>query len=256
MLYCPEEEDPTVRMLYGPIASWRFGRSLGIDPLACREKRCPYSCLYCQYGPTGRYTVRRGIWASSERLDAELAAWNRVNIDWATFAGMGEPTLARNLAELLAVVRSRLQVPTLLLTCGAFLPLNEVRHQAAAFDAVAVKLDAPDPELYQRVNRPAPGLHHDLEAVLGGVRQFRSMYRGRFILQMMWVQANWHAASDLAAIARSLQPDEVQLDTPFQPALGGPLSPEQMHHVKAHFQGLPTRSIYQGRQAQIVPVVF
>ena len=30
-----------MRILYGPIDSWRFGRSLGVDPLAAKHKLCP-----------------------------------------------------------------------------------------------------------------------------------------------------------------------------------------------------------------------
>ena len=41
-----------MRVIYGPVPSWRLGRSLGVDPLGGGEKRCTFDCLYCQLGPT------------------------------------------------------------------------------------------------------------------------------------------------------------------------------------------------------------
>ena len=63
-----------MRTVYGPIESWRFGRSLGIDPLAQKIKACPFSCIYCQYGPTEQPTVRRQNYVSSEQLQSDLEA--------------------------------------------------------------------------------------------------------------------------------------------------------------------------------------
>ena len=59
-----------MRVFYGPIDSWRFGRSLGVDPLAGRTKRCPLSCIYCQYGPTERPTRRRATFVTVEQIRA------------------------------------------------------------------------------------------------------------------------------------------------------------------------------------------
>lgn len=39
--------------VYGPVLSWRLGRSLGIDPLL-QPKTCTFDCLYCQLGRTYR----------------------------------------------------------------------------------------------------------------------------------------------------------------------------------------------------------
>ena len=36
-----------MRIVYGPVASWRLGRSPGIDPLGGTRKRCTFDCPYC-----------------------------------------------------------------------------------------------------------------------------------------------------------------------------------------------------------------
>ncbi len=242
-----------MRVLYGPVDSWRLGRSLGVDPLAQRTKQCPLSCIYCQYGPTANGSLRRQVWVLPERLRQELIELGPVEADCVTFAGLGEPTLALNLPDLVAEVRAALDLPVVILTGSALMPLSEVRRDLLVFDTVAIKLDAPDEALFRQINRPVSSYCFPFDAVLDGIRQFRSVYTGRFVLQMMWVQANRHAAGQMAALARSHDPDQVQLDTPLQPALGGPVSAAQMAEIERAFAGLPVRSIYQDGQARVIP---
>jgi wyosine [tRNA(Phe)-imidazoG37] synthetase (radical SAM superfamily) len=242
-----------MRTIYGPIDSWRFGRSLGVDPLAGRAKLCPLSCVYCQYGRTERLTLRRQIYVSADQLRSEMERLGDVEADCLTFAGLGEPTLARNLPDLVAVAREHLALPVVLLTGCGLLPREDVHRDLLAFDRVVAKLDAPDERLFEQINRPMSGYPYSLAAIVGGIRRFRQMYGGHLALQMMFIQANAHVAPHMAELARSLQPDEVQLDTPLQPALGGPLSADEMQEVVQAFAGLPVRCIYDAGRARVQP---
>jgi wyosine [tRNA(Phe)-imidazoG37] synthetase (radical SAM superfamily) len=257
VLYCPNrgclDGRCEMRTLYGPIDSWRFGRSLGVDPLAGKEKRCPFSCTYCQYGETPHPTWRRQPFVAVDRLEADLDLLGAVPADCVTFAGLGEPTLATNLPDLVAAVRRRFQQPVIVLTNSALIPDGNVRRDLLCFDAVVAKLDAPDAALFQQINRPGGGFPYSLAAIVEGIRRFRRMYGGRLVLQMMFVQASRHAAPQMARLARSLEPDEVQLDTPLQPALGGPLSRAEMQAIEVAFAGLPVRSVYARDGVQVKP---
>ena len=42
-------------LVFGPVPSRRFGRSLGINLVPF--KTCPYDCVYCQLGRTTNKTV-------------------------------------------------------------------------------------------------------------------------------------------------------------------------------------------------------
>jgi wyosine [tRNA(Phe)-imidazoG37] synthetase (radical SAM superfamily) len=242
-----------MRVIYGPIDSWRFGRSLGVDPLAGRTKMCPFSCIYCQYGPTLHPTRRRGTFVTVERLRPELESLGNVEADCVTFAGLGEPTLAQNLPALVAEVRRRLDLPILLLTGSALMPREEVRRDLVAFDQVAAKLDAPEEMIYRQINRPMNGFPYPLAAIVEGIRQFRRKYTGRLILQMMFLRSNVHLADEMAALARSIKADEIQLNTPLQPALGGPISAAEMKEVEEAFEGLPVRCVYDRDRARVRP---
>lgn len=39
-------------VIYGPVPSWRLGRSLGVDMVLQQAKTCRSNCAYCQLGPT------------------------------------------------------------------------------------------------------------------------------------------------------------------------------------------------------------
>ncbi len=41
-------------ILYGPVQSRRYGRSLGVNLMPGRDKVCSFDCVYCQYGRTRR----------------------------------------------------------------------------------------------------------------------------------------------------------------------------------------------------------
>jgi len=245
-----------LRTLYGPVISWRFGRSLGIDPLASRTKLCPLSCVYCQYGPTTRPSITRRTYVTAERLRNEAQALGFVEADAVTFAGLGEPTLAANLTELADVARAQFGLPVIVLTGSGLMPRTDVQRDLLAFDTVVAKLDAADQDLFRRVNRPCAALWHSFAAIVEGIRSFRQVYRGKFVLQMMFVQANLHAADDMAALARDIAPNEVQLNTPLQPALGGPLSATQMALVQEAFAGLPVCNVYADGAARVRPRLF
>ena len=247
-----------MRTLYGPIDSWRFGRSLGVDPLAAKLKLCPFSCTYCQYGETPHPAFRRRVFVTAERLAEDLASLGSVAADCVTFAGLGEPTLASNLVELVDTIRraelaTDVPPPVVLLTGSGLIARADVRRDLTAFDTVVAALDAADEGLFRRISRPGQGYPYSFAAIAEGLRLFRQAYTGRLVLQMMFLQANQHAAPQMADLARAIEPDEVQLSTPLQPALGGPISAAEMRQVARAFVGLPITTVYDGGQAQVKP---
>jgi wyosine [tRNA(Phe)-imidazoG37] synthetase (radical SAM superfamily) len=237
-----------MRVLYGPVASWRLGRSLGVDPLATRGKRCPFSCIYCQYGPTTRPTVRRQVYVPVERLRNAIRALGAVDADCVTFAGLGEPTLAANLAALATAARQELSLPLVLLTGSALLPNVDVRADMLAFDRVIATLNAADERTFRHINRPATSYSYSLQSLVEGLCRFREAYAGHLVVQVMLVRANLEAVPAIASLLRQIAPDEVQLNTPLQPALGGPLTAAEMRLAATHITGMPVSSVYDRGQ--------
>lgn len=240
-----------MKTVYGPVPSWRFGRSLGVDPICSKGKICSFDCTYCQLGRTQTKTMERKEYVSLSKVCEELEEADKSTTDVITFSGTGEPTLNTNLGEMISFAK-KFGFPVVVLTNSSLLHLKEVRDALENADVVSAKLDASNEALFQKINQPAEGIH--LDPVLGGIREFRKGFKGKLALQMMFVDANKKVAPEMAAIARELEPNEVQIDTPLRPSPVSPLSPEEMVQIEKSFRGLPFISVYREKKPLVTPL--
>ncbi|MEA1872107.1 MAG: radical SAM protein [Chloroflexota bacterium] len=240
-------------IIYGPVSSWRLGRSLGIDILNTCRKTCSFNCVYCQLGETTQFVAEPKEFVSLERLAKEIQSVRQIESDYATFSGMGEPTLASNLGEAIELARSILDLPIAVLTNSSLMFREDVRQQLAHADTVVAKLDVPNEELFAVVNRPAPGLHFD--QIKDGIRLFRDRYKGKLALQVMFIEANKDYASEIAALARQISPDEVQIDTPLRPSKVKPLPRENIASIREKFNNLRNViTVYEAPKPEVRPL--
>jgi len=234
--------------------------SLGIDPVSRQEKVCTFDCVYCQLGRAAAACVHRAVYVGHAELGAELDAFN-ATADYVTFSGRGEPTLAANLAELLAECRRHRREKTAILTNSSLICSREVREELAAFDLVVAKLDAPDQALFNEINRPASGL--SFEAIVEGLKLFSSCPRGRLAVQTMLVSRNKSRVLEMAGLYAAIRPDEVQLNTPLRPCGEKPLSRAEMDLAAAIIRaelerlgagGIKVIDVYSAKAPKPVPV--
>lgn len=166
-------------MVYGPVASRRLGRSLGINLLPSRHKLCTFDCAYCQYGPTSSSdasTLVDELPSVEEVIVAVEEALHRLPGPpaWLTFSGNGEPTLHPGFpaaVDAVIALRDRLcpQARTAVLSCSTEAGRPEVCAAIARLDARIMKLDVGSEEALQRYNRPAAGV--TLAGILEGLGQ-------------------------------------------------------------------------------------
>ncbi|MBD2496421.1 radical SAM protein [Nostoc sp. FACHB-280] len=202
--------------VYGPVKSWRYGKSLGIDPIGM-VSTCSFNCVYCQLGNIQKHTHQRQIFVPTNQILSDLQAiknWEDINV--VTLSGSGEPTLALNLAEILTAVKTVAQKPVIVLTNSTLLGDDTVRSALKWADIVAVKLDAISSKQLQRVNQPVATI--DLPNILTGIEQFRQEYKGYLAIQTM-VLSLWkpEILQDYIQFIQHLLPDEIQLNTPSRP---------------------------------------
>jgi len=210
----------TFSSVYGPVNSWRFGRSLGIDPIGLIST-CSFNCVYCQLGEIQRQSSDRELFISTEQIQRDLANFIPWEIDVVTVSGSGEPTLALNLGEILAMAKTFTQKPTAVLTNGSLLTNAQVRADLAVADHVSVKIDAISPNRFQRINRPIAGV--EPWEIWAGLQHLRQEYQGILAIQTMLLSPwNEQEQADYIALLQELMPDEVQLNTPTRPK---PLTP-------------------------------
>ncbi|MEW5976134.1 MAG: radical SAM protein [Acidobacteriota bacterium] len=207
-------------IVYGPIASRRFGFSLGINLLS-RAKLCNFDCLYCQCGWTPRALDTEAIENQVPDLVEVKVAVSRqfqqlgklgIQPETIVFSGNGEPTLHPNfpaIAEWVVKNRNRYLPKALvgILTNGTRLNEAPVKHGIDQLDFKAVKLDAG----WEWMDRPLD--RFDLDKAVRAWQRIPHIWIQSFFVQgrfdntfLRWVEP-W-----LAQIKR-ISPERVQLYT-------------------------------------------
>jgi wyosine [tRNA(Phe)-imidazoG37] synthetase (radical SAM superfamily) len=152
-------------IIYGPVASRRLGRSLGLNLLSTEKKVCSFDCLYCQYGftqlkcselKTGKYYP--SVEEVEEALNGVLSLLNPAP-QYITFSGNGEATLHPQFPEIVRRViniRDRMapSARTAILSNSAGIINPDIRKAVMLLDERIMKLDSATEDVFRRYNRP------------------------------------------------------------------------------------------------------
>jgi len=255
--------------VYGPVPSWRLGRSLGIDVLLS-PKTCTFDCVYCQLGPTvkkvsGPEDLEGYVKVETvlQDLRAALETIPLRSLDYITFSGSGEPTLNPMLGKMIDALKSLTKgVPIAVLTNASLVSRKDVRINLCKADLVVAKLDAPNQELFEAVNRPAKNI--TLSSIIEGLKLLREEMDGRLALQIMLFHSSQGASNEgsieaLAQVASMIKPDEVQLNTPTRPPSEKfvlPLGAEELERIAQKFREMlpTTHTVVRSSPRQSAPV--
>jgi wyosine [tRNA(Phe)-imidazoG37] synthetase (radical SAM superfamily) len=210
------------RFLFGPVRSRRLGRSLGIDLVPL--KVCTYDCPYCQVGVTTTKTLDRREYVPVDEVLAEFDRWLAQDgqADCVTLAGGGEPTLHSRFGEVIDAIGARSRLRRILLSNGSLFSQSEVRAAAAKADVVKATLSAWDQTSFEKAHHPHPALRFD--AFVEGLRDMRLDFKGEYWLEVFAVPGvndSPEQIARIAAIARSIAPDRIHLNTAVRPAQDG-----------------------------------
>ena len=237
-------------VIYGPVSSWRLGRSLGVDPICSAGKTCSFDCVYCSLGRTTKKTLNRRVFVSSRIVKLNLEkALKKVKPDIITFSGTGEPTLAKNLGELIETVREVSDLPIAVLTNSSLKFRKDVRRDLAKAEIVKGKLDASNEDILGIVNHPHEEI--SLSKIVTGLKKFRKEFDGKFAIEVMFIPENKNFSDEIAEIMGIIEPDEVQINTPLRPSPVRPLTPEELKEVQRDFEGMNFVSVYEAKKPEV-----
>ncbi len=218
--------------VYGPVPSWRLGRSLGIDVIL-PPKKCTFNCIYCQLGKT-RIHVSKPEAIQGKLVDAESVAQDlddvlkRLNIktvDAVTFSGTGESTLNVELGKIAKTVKERIgDVPLVILTNSSLFHMEYVRENLAVFDVVVAKLDAGNNATFHAINRPADSML-TIKTIVDSIKKLKQTINGIVALEVMLLRSadnqitnvQGKPLQDLVDAIVDVNPDQVQLEVPYRP---------------------------------------
>ena len=182
-------------IVFGPVDSRRFGRSLGINPLPPDRKLCTFDCPYCECGSTSHEPSLRledqPFPAAGEVIDAARGALERlradgVAVDSLTLTGNGETTIHPAFREIVdgVIALRTVHLPAakvVVLTNGTRLDRAAVCRALERVDACVVKIDAGRERTFRRINRPLEPV--TLEAITEGAARLP-----RVIVQTLFVR--------------------------------------------------------------------
>ena len=240
------------KYIYGPVPSWRVGSSLGIDPISGKDKICSFDCIYCQLGRTKKRTNERKIFVPAGEIIKELQSLPSLEVDYITFSGRGEPTLAENIGWTIRAIKEIRKDKIAVITNSSLLTHKYVRDDLLAADFVIAKLDACCQDEFQRINQPSKSILFD--KVVKGIKSFRNVYDGKLALQIMFVEDNKSSASKIAEIVREINPDQTQINTPLRPCEVKPLSEDEINDIASCFEGLEVITVYNANKKEVKPI--
>jgi len=248
------------KYIYGPVYSWRLGRSLGIDPISEKDKICTFDCVYCQIGRTYKYGYKREKYLSVNEVIDEIKSLpdfsakngDSSTIDYITFSGSGEPTLADNMGQMIKAIRATRSEKIAVITNSSLIYREDVINDLLLTDFVIAKLDACSQESLKTVNRPVDKINFNV--IMESLKYFRNIYKGKYALQVMFINENKNIAKEISAIAKEIKPDEVQINTPLRPCRSKPLPKGKIEEIKECFRGMNCISVYDIEKKKVEPI--
>ena len=222
-----------MKHLFGPVASRRLGRSLGVDLLPF--KTCTLDCVYCECGCTTEKTLSRKEYVPFDEIILEIKQWfsEGGKADYITLAGSGDPTLHSRLGDIISEIKQITKIPVCVLTNATLFSLPEVRKETALADLVVPSLDAADEETFLKINRPAVNL--DFKKYIEGLILFSENFTGKLWLEIFVVPGindNENSIKALAEIAKKIKPDKIQLNTAVRPTAEKSVKPVSQELLK------------------------
>ncbi len=207
-----------MEFLFGPVPSRRLGLSLGINIIP--HKTCNYNCIYCEVGKTTFLTNIRQSFYNIEDIKKDfLEHVDKVGkFDFITFSGSGEPTLNKDIGELIRFVKSFNKAKIAVLTNGSLLYLKEVRQDLYEADVVIPSLDAALESTFKRINQPHKELK--LKSIIEGIKQFVLEFKGEVWLEIVFAKGINDKKDDIEALKRAIEyigPKKVQIGTIERP---------------------------------------
>ncbi len=228
-----------MNIIFGPINSRRFGKSLGVD-LSPSKKQCNFDCLYCELEPSMTVNEYSEVVSEEEVITAiTKALQEHQDIDVLTITANGEPTLYPYLSELMDEInRIKGSIKTLILSNSAKISEPKTQEALMRFDTVKLSLDCATPRCLKRLDRSHEGI--TIDGIKKGMLSFREKFTNPLIIEILMVKGVNDSIKEIEALNEyllELKPTRVDLGTIDRPPAYGvkPLSYEKLREATLLF---------------------
>jgi wyosine [tRNA(Phe)-imidazoG37] synthetase (radical SAM superfamily) len=176
------------RIVFGPVPSRRFGKSLGINNIPY-PKKCNYSCIYCQIGRTFDFRIEREEFYKIEEIERQVEEvienLKDKRIDYISFVPDGEPTLDINLGKSIDRLK-KFGIKIAVITNSSLIWRKDVRDDLNKADTVSLKVDAVSEDIWKKINRPCKNLN--LKEILEGIKIFSKEFNGELLTETLFIK--------------------------------------------------------------------
>jgi len=208
-----------MNFIFGPVASRRFGTSLGID-LSPGKKQCNFDCLYCELAPAITVDKQSESHQAAEIVQQlQSALIEHPHTDVITLTANGEPTLYPYLDELIEGINTiKEDKETLILTNSATLSSPKTYKSLLNLDQVKLSLDAVSQEVFKKIDRPHEDI--DLDNLIHSVVQFSKEFTGKLFIEILFVRGLNDTTEEIKAlneVLKTLKCQRIDLGTIDRP---------------------------------------
>ena len=176
-----------MKILFGPINSRRFGRSLGID-LSPSKKQCNFDCVYCELEAQKPQEKQDEIVSVEEiMLEVQGALEKNVPFDFLTLTANGEPSLYPHLDELISSLRKIAKDKKLLILSNGTVVLDQDKFNTLLkLDVVKFSLDSAISKTFYRIDRALKNIN--LEKMIEKMAEFKTQFKGDLVMEILVVK--------------------------------------------------------------------
>ena len=242
-----------MNIIFGPILSRRFGKSLGVD-LSPSKKQCNFDCLYCELKPSVTMSEYGDVVSVDEVVNAIKEALDtHPNIDFLTITANGEPTLYPHLRELMQEINSfKGDIKTLILSNSSTIYKREIQETLMLFDVVKLSLDCATQKCFQKIDR---SLNISVEDIKKGILEFNKKYKGELNIEILFVKGVNDKESEIKVLndyLRKLNVNRIDISTIDRPPAYNvlPLSYKELVDISLQFdKSLPINIAYKPKES-------
>lgn len=171
--------------VFGPVPSRRLGISLGVDLVT--PKSCNMNCVFCECGATKKLTLKRERFKNPEEIKEEIGkVLENITPDYITFSGSGEPTLSKDIGEIISWIKKHTNVKVCVITNGLLLNDGKVIEEIKEADLIIPTLNSIDNMIFKKINRPSAEV--DVSQLMGGLRNLSEKYLGNIFIETFIIE--------------------------------------------------------------------
>lgn len=242
-------------IIFGPVASRRFGISLGID-LSPDKKQCNFDCLYCELDKAKTMSEMTDYPSVNEIIEQVKQTFlKNKKIDVITLTANGEPTLYPHLNELIDEINKiKGETKTLILSNGSTIYKEKTYNALLKIDTVKLSLDCISKKCFKKLDRIDDEIA--IERIVPAMVSFSKQTVNNFVIEILFVKTLNDKEEELKLLYDALEkinPHRVDIGTIDRPPAYKvqPVSYDFLEYVANYFKSINTNIVYKNRPKQL-----